>query len=566
MEMDFSGFTEEGEYRLPVRYKGMEGIAREHPEVLRQVLNFEELFRLREKNCTKGALKMFLSKIKVLPGTHYEKVGLFFLAAFIVMPLFADSAETSAETSAAISVERWDRMMNERIPDLMAKAKVPGLTIALISEGHLAWSGAYGYADLENKIPMTIDMPCRVESISKSVTAWGVMKLVEEGRIDMDSPVSTYLGTWSLPDSPYDEGGVTVRRLLSQTSGMPLGTIGVRYSPEGDIPPLEKHLAGEAVLVREPGSAFSYSNSGFNLLELMIEKTTGEDFSVYMSREILRPLGMEYADFNWNREWDPGVPNGYDLRGRPIPVYVYPDRASGGLFAPVEDVAAFVAAGMKGLNPGKSTVLGKESIRALYETRTKPAGYYSLVFDGYGFGHFIETLPDGKLAVSHGGQGSGWMTHFHSIPETGDGIVILANSQRSWPLFSAILTNWASWTGHGSVGMGIIARGARLLRILLAANLFLIALTALQVLRGIKAGHRRFRFPLSIAPFSAWQGAALLSSLGLTFGVLVVSRMEYFFLSSVFPAETPWLGAAMLLWAAVLLVTLIFPKTLVENF
>ncbi len=490
------------------------------------------------------------------------RVALFILLAFTVIPLFSDSSDStefSTETSTETSVQEWGRRMDERIPELMKAAKVPGLTIALIREGHQVWTGAYGYADLETRRPMTVDTPCRVESISKSVTAWGVMKLVEEGRIDLDEPVSTYLGSWSLPDSPYDEKGVTVRHLLSQTSGMPLGTIGVRYAPEEDLPPLKEYLRGETVLVREPGTAFSYSNAGFNLLELMVEQLTGEDFATYMARVILEPLGMEHADFNWNPEWDPGVPKGHDLKGRPIPVYVYPDRASGGLFATVGDVAAFVAAGMTDSNSEGTGVLSSESIRALYEIRAKPGGYYSLVFDGYGFGHFIEILPDGKTAVSHGGQGSGWMTHFHSVPETGDGIVILSNSQRSWPLFSAILADWAQWSGHGSVGMGIIARGARLLRFFLISSVLFITAAGLWILKGIRSGHRRFQFfPRNL---KAGQITGLLIALGLTSGVIITSRMKYFFLTSVFPAETPWLGVILLLWAAILTGAVIFPRS-----
>lgn len=107
------------------------------------------------------------------------------------------------------------------------------------------------------------------------------------------------------------------------------------------------------------------------------------------------------------------MPVGYDLKGNPIPVYVYPSKASGRLFATVDDIAAFAAAGMK--------------------------------------------------AVSHGGQGGGCMTHFYLVPETGDGMVILTNSQRSWPFFASLFNDWARWSGFSSVGMGKVALGNRIL-------------------------------------------------------------------------------------------------------
>lgn len=91
------------------------------------------------------------------------------------------------------------------------------------------------------------------------------------GLVGLDDPVRQYLGNWELPESEYSEQEVTVRRLLSNSAGMPLGTIGVEYSPQSDVPSLRDTLAHKARLIREPGSGFLYSNTGFNLLELLIE-------------------------------------------------------------------------------------------------------------------------------------------------------------------------------------------------------------------------------------------------------------------------------------------------------
>ena len=459
---------------------------------------------------------------------------------------------------AAGSVEEWARYMDDRIPELMGEYGVPGIATALIREGEVVWTGAYGYADEITARPMTTDTPCRVESISKSVTAWGVMKLVQDGLIDLDTPVAAYLGDWTLPETPYSEAEVTVRRLLSLTAGMPLGTIGVRYDPRGDIPLLEDHIRREAVLISEPGRGFSYSNAGYNLLELIIQRVTGEDFAVYMAREVLSPLEMDRAGFLWNGDWEPKVPDGHDIDGTAIPVYVYPDRASGGLFAPVGDIATFVTAGMPLYNHRGSRVLDNRSIEALYTRHAALTGYYSLVFDGYGFGHFIEEFPDGTRGVSHGGQGSGWMTHFHSIPETGDGIVILANSQRSWPLFSTVLDRWGRWSGHSPVGMGLIAQAAVGLRVFLALNLILILVVIFRAGADLLSRRRRLVFARRL--FRGPRITLPVLALVLSGTVIAVSRMQYFFLSSVFPVETPWLGVMMLIWAGVLGAVFVLPS------
>jgi len=488
-------------------------------------------------------------------------VGLIILAAAAAAVLIPNLREES--DPAPGSVDAWARAMDSHVPALLEQYKVPGVSLALIREGKTVWRGAYGHAELDSRRPMTVDTPCRVESISKSVTAWGVMKLVQEGRIDLDTPAASWLGDWRLPDTPWDEEKVTVRRLLSQTAGMPLGTIGVRYDPEGPLPGLEEHLSREAVLIREPGTGFSYSNAGYNVLELLIEKVTEEDFATYMAREVLSPLGMEKAGFLWNREWDPGVPDGHDTGGSAIPVYVYPDKASGGLFAPVEDIAAFVCASLPLFDRRGTGVLKEQFIDAIHADQAELTGYYSLVFDGYGFGHFTEVFPDGVRGISHGGQGSGWMTHFHAIPETGDGIVILANSQRSWPLFSALLSSWGRWCGHAPVGMGLIARAASVLRVFLMGNLVFLLMLVFRIALDLAAGHRRFAFsPQTLRSRRILRSPRiLLPALALVLAgtVAFVSRMPYFFLSSVFPAETPWLGAVMLIWAGVLGIHFILP-------
>jgi CubicO group peptidase (beta-lactamase class C family) len=475
-------------------------------------------------------------------------------AAAVLIPNIRKGADP-----APGSVDSWARAMDGQVPALMERYKVPGVSMALISKGKTVWSAAYGYAELESLRSMTVDTPCRVESISKSVTAWGVMKLVQQGLVDLDAPAATYLGDWTLPETPYDEEKVTVRRLLSQTAGMPLGTIGVRYNPDVPLPDLEEHLSREAVLFREPGTGFSYSNAGYNVLELLIEKVTGEDFAAHMAREVLFPLGMRNSSFRWDRTWNPGVPDGYDIDGTAYPAYIYPDKASGGLFAPVEDVAAFVCASMPLFDPRGPRVLDSRFIDTIHSDQAELQGYYSLVFDGYGFGHFTEVFPGGVRGISHGGQGSGWMTHFHAVPETGDGIVILANSQRSWPLFSTLLDRWGRWAGHSPVGMGLIARAAAVLKVFLNINLVVLLMLALRIIRDLAAGRRRMEFSLRL--FCGPRILIPVLALGLAGAVAFISRMPYFFLSSVFPAETPWLGTLMLIWAGVLGILFILPPT-----
>lgn len=475
-----------------------------------------------------------------------------------ILPVTFLSGCTNEKVDPETTLEDFTSYMDKRIPALMQEYEIPGASIAIVRNGKVVWTHAYGYANLEKGRKMTTDHYCRVESISKSVTAWGVMKLVEEGKINLDRPLVDYLKSWKLPDSEYSEEKVTIRQLLSQQSGMPLGTIGVRYSPNAVIPSLKDHLSQDAVLFQEPGKSFSYSNTGFNLLELLIEEVSGQDFEIYMKENVLHPLDMRHSSFSWSDNFKPEVPNGYDSNGKPIPVYVYPDKASGGLFATVDDIANFTIAGMPAFSQKGLEVLNAQSIERLYTPAVELSGYYQFVFDAYGFGHFIETLPNGLKSVSNGGQGSGWMTHFQFVPQTGDGIVILTNSQRSWPFFGYVLSDWAEWNGFRSVGMGKIVQGIRALWIIIGVLLILWAWKMQRLIKDIVSGNRKFcllsgkQLGLRLAQFG--------SSLVLILIVFWAYNQPYFFMFSVFPIISNWLIALILLAALILFLFVLFPR------
>lgn len=474
-----------------------------------------------------------------------------------VLVISASKLYTTKEVEKHASLEKFTDYLDERIPALMKDYDIPGVNIALVQKGETTWSKAYGYADLEEGRKMTTDTYCRVESISKSVTAWGVMKLVEQGKIELDKPVELYIKNWEFPESEFSEEKVTVRQLLTHTAGMPLGDIFERYSPKEEIPSLEQSLTKEAILIQEPGLSFSYSNTGYNLLELLIEEVTGRDFAEYIEEEVFIPLRMHNSSFTWSEELDPAVPVGYDLKGNPIPVYIYSEKASGGLFARVEDIATFVTAGMTNSYHTDHEVLTSQNINKLYTPMVGKPGIYGLAFDSYGLGHFIESLSNGKQAVSHGGQGGGCMTHFHSVPETGDGIVILTNSQRSWPFISYILSDWAKWCGFSSVGMGQIIRGKKVLWTLIGLILFILLWQVWRLGQGLISGRRQF------APLSKESRLLRLvqSSLFiiLVLGLLWSINQDYLFISSVFPIASSWLGFSIFLCAVVLLLSALFP-------
>lgn len=469
----------------------------------------------------------------------------FLLSIFIglLAALVSGSLHVKRNMRAGASLAEFKAHMDERIPALMKLYRIPGCSIALVKGFETVWTEAYGYADVATGRLLTPDTPMSVQSITKPVTAWGIVRLAEKGLIGLDDPVARYLKSWHFPQPDDQTGNITIRQLLSHTAGMPLGDFTNIYAPGKAMPSNRDVMTREAVLVNRPGTVFLYSNVGYNLMEILIEDVTGQSYSDYMRTEIFLPLGMESAAFEISMAATPYPPTGYNLKGEAVPAYLYPSKASGGLFATARDIARFTAAGLK-----ENPVLSAESMKQMHQPEKNKIGIYGLVFEGYGLGHYVETLPNGLHSVSHGGQGNGIMTHFQAVPETGDAVVILTNSQRSWPFIAHVLSDWAQWRGFRSVGMGRILWGhyglCAVIGMLITASLRMALRMILVPYRQKRAGFRLLRAGTSV----------------ILLGILIwCVCQKYLFLSSVFPVLSVWLGSAAFVFSMTLLLSALLP-------
>ncbi|HET7294347.1 MAG TPA: serine hydrolase domain-containing protein, partial [Vicinamibacteria bacterium] len=163
------------------------------------------------------------------------------------------------------------------VPERLRRARIPGAVVVTVANGAPEPARAYGEAVRESHVPMAPDTVFQAASLSKSVAAWGVLRLVETGLLSLDEAVVHRLTRWRWPPSPFDDSGVTARRLLSHTAGFSVhGYPGL--SPETALPSLEESLsgnnggAGSVQLVQAPGSRFLYSGGGYTLLQLLVEE------------------------------------------------------------------------------------------------------------------------------------------------------------------------------------------------------------------------------------------------------------------------------------------------------
>lgn len=350
--------------------------------------------------------------------------------------------------------------IEQMVPRLMRDAQVPGVAVALVEEGAVAWSEGFGYEDRESRTPMTGQSVFQVASISKSVAAWGVMTLVEQGKLELDTPVEHYLTRWHLPtaDSGIYRNEVTVRRLLSHTAGLSLhGYPG--FDPDSaQLPSLEASLSGETNgagdvhIAFRPGTRWEYSGGGYTLLQLLVEERSGVSFTKYMAEHVLEPLGMHGSSYDWLPALRLHTAAAYDRLGQRLPNYRFTALAAAGLYTTAEDLARFVASGMEGphgQHPGRG-VVRPETVQLMYT----PAPHSETNSGAYGLGQQLDTLSNGTRVVMHGGSNRGWKLVWASMPSRRAGVVVLTNSDRGAAVYGPVLCAWYRVDGRSPAARG----------------------------------------------------------------------------------------------------------------
>ena len=339
--------------------------------------------------------------------------------------------------------------------ELLDRYDVPGASIAIVRDGEVAWSGAYGMANIESERPVDAQTLFNAASISKPVTAWGVMRLVEQRRINRYRPLSNYIRDWPLPESQYSKDSVTVTRLLSHTAGLSMPSIPA-FRDRDSLPSLRQILSGDyedsvyanegsAVEIRyEPNGHPRYSGGGYVLAQLLVEEVSDRSFSEYMVTEILRPLGMSGSQFGLDDAAETRTASPYNRRGRVQPHYYFTGTAGAGMYATATDLAHFISAAMQGQAnnvPGRGVLSPATVAEMLSPVVEIPRGTPGEL-DATGLGYFVETDRSGDWLASHSGGNIGWRARMVLAPDAGKGIVVLTNSDNGGELIEEILCLW----------------------------------------------------------------------------------------------------------------------------
>ncbi len=373
------------------------------------------------------------------------------------LPVMASCPGTTQSTEGRASriesgvpaVTQGERTLRLSLSQWMQALAVPGLSIAVIDDDCIVWTKAYGVTTPGPMgAPISPTTIFQAASIAKPVSALAVLHQVERGRFDLDADINGYLTSWTLPESDLQAGEkVTLRRLLAHTGGVtPGGFAG--YDRTASTPGIVEVLAGTppasnspARVVSKPGTEVAYSGLGYSLLQLALEDELDRPFEAIMQETVLQPLELSDSTFEQRlpealqhraARGHLGVGAAVDDGWR-----VHPELAAAGLWTTPTDLAKLIVDVAKARRGEKSRLLSSDMTRQMLSLHKEGMGLGFVVRDGDAHGYF-----------AHSGGNTGYFAHFEMLSDTGQGVVIMTNSDAGQvlaPLVIAAVANEYEW-------------------------------------------------------------------------------------------------------------------------
>ena len=351
------------------------------------------------------------------------------------------------------STEQFQDEIDKKIPQLLQDFSIPGAALVIIENGEIVLHKCYGFADIEKGVKVTTKTGFNIGSISKTVTAWGVIKLVQEGKIDLDAPAEKYLTRWNLPESEFDSNKVTIRRLLSHTAGLSLPSVSAELSFD-NLPTIEEWLngkndgLGKLEIILEPGTKWVYSGGGYGLLQLIIEEVTGQKFEDYMQVEMLDSLGMQHSSFKIDDKVLSASAIPYDRFGEPTDFGLYTVQAAAGLHTTLEDFIRFAFASLPEHKDHQkyNSVLPVKTVQQMME----PAPNTTIGGWKYGLGYQTVHIDTSSVFIGHSGSNNGWEASFRLHPATNSGFIVLTNGGGGNDLCNLLFCEFMAWKASKS--------------------------------------------------------------------------------------------------------------------
>jgi CubicO group peptidase (beta-lactamase class C family) len=366
-----------------------------------------------------------IATIRVLRGL----MTLAALVALLAAPSYGDAPTTKSPPREQIA---------RAIAASMKEHEVPGVSIAVVNDYQLDWAEGFGVLKAGETSPVTPTTLFQAASISKPVAALAALRTVELGKLTLDEDVNRRLTSWHIPDSPLlSARPVTLQHLLSHTAGLTVhGFAG--YASDESVPTLLQVLAGSPPansgpikMFIKPGYMFKYSGGGYSVVQQLLIDVSGTPFPDYMRQQALEPLGMEHSTY------EQPLPEGMRAsaatahRAHAVPIsgnwHVYPEMAAAGLWTTPSDLAQVVIEVAGSTVGHKGKVLSSNMVAEMLKPR----------LGKYGLG-FAVNSSDKSFTFSHGGSNEGFRCLLIGVPATGQGCVIMTNSDTGGALLPEV--------------------------------------------------------------------------------------------------------------------------------
>jgi len=323
----------------------------------------------------------------------------------------------------------------------------PAISFGIVVDGQLVYKNSYGYTDIEKKIPATSASLFRIASMSKSFTCMAILKLRDEGKLNLDDPAYLYIPElknvkYPTADAPH----ITIRHLMTHSAGFPEDNPwGDRQLADSDKD-LVEFINKQISFSNPPGIAFEYSNLGFALQGKIITKVSGMRYQDYIKKNILEPLGMKTTTYEYGDVAADKLAHGYrwlnEKWNEEGLLHDTPDGswgAMGAMISSIDEFAAYMAFHLSAWPPNNATDDGpvkRSSIREMHHPWRWDAlipdykyadGRNCAVASAYGYGLRWMKDCDGKLYIFHTGGLPGFGSQWRIMPDHGIGVVAFAN-------------------------------------------------------------------------------------------------------------------------------------------
>lgn len=380
------------------------------------------------------------------------KIAKLFLFVFILSSygtIYSDETYTYVNQNHNRDIKTIIKDLDQRIPKLMKQANIPGLSVAIIENADIVWAKGFGVVDSKTKEPVTNNTVFESGSLTKPAFAYAILKFVENGKLDLDKPLSEYLTKKYIEDERIDQ--ITARKVLSHNTGFP------NWRPRGK----------ELKILFTPGERFSYSGEGFVYLQASIAQITGDPVNETLQKLVLQPLGMSNSSFIWEDKFDSLAASGHDMAAVAIkPRKARLVNAAASLRTTSVDYAKFVIAILneEGLQKSTFTEMLTPQIyvdKNCVNCTNRPVGELSQTLS-WGLGWGLQHYEDNRY-FWHWGDNGIFKCFIIANLETKSGVVYMTNSENGLAIRNEIITkvigskipifDWVEYEQYDSPGM-----------------------------------------------------------------------------------------------------------------